>query len=281
MCVDQSKQKLILYCDESVRSGRYYSNFFGGVVAQAAASQVLDAEAKALFQQIGLTGEVKWSSINVSLEERYIEVVDWLFDAIEAERLKMRIMFTQNRDVIRDQDGKSYQKLYYQFIKWSFGIEYCAEGYRSTEVHLRLDRMPARDLEVLEFKNYIESLHFQEMFRRKNVIFNRDWIEEIDSRRHPLAQCTDLVLGAMAFRLNDRHKDKPHGSNRRGKRTRAKERVYKHINQRIRQLYPNFNIGVNTGTVAPEDRWRHPYRHWLFVPRKAERDNSLTKKKAP
>ena len=38
----------------------------------------------------------------------------------------------------------------------------------------------------------------------------------------------------MAFRLNDKHKIKPPGQRTRGKRTIAKERLYKHISQRIR-----------------------------------------------
>jgi len=72
--------------------------------------------------------------------------------------------------------------------------------------------------------------------------------------------------GAMQFRLNDKHLEKPKGSRVRGKRTRAKEAVYKHINRRVRQLYPGFNIGVSTGTNNDHSmRWHHAYRHWLFV----------------
>ena len=38
-------------------------------------------------------------------------------------------------------------------------------------------------------------------------------------------QCLDIVLGAMAFRLNDMHKEKRPDTNRRGKRTIAKEKL--------------------------------------------------------
>ncbi len=66
-------------------------------------------------------------------------------------------------------------------------------------------------------------------------------------------------LGAMAFRLNDKHLVKPPGQVRRGKRTIAKEKLYKHILGRIRQLYPNFNIGESTGMQGDRaNRWRTP-----------------------
>ena len=84
----------------------------------------------------------------------------------------------------------------------------------------------------------------------------------------------------MQFRLNDKHLEKPPGANQRGKRTIAKEKLYKHINKRIREIYPNFNVGVNTsdrGEVT--NRWKDPYRHWIFKPSGAEIDTSNGKQK--
>ncbi len=77
----------------------------------------------------------------------------------------------------------------------------------------------------------------------------------------------DIVLGAMAFRLNNLNKQKLPGTNKRGKRTIAKEKLYKHILSHIRQLgYPHFNIGISTGSPNQESRWTDPYRHWSFTP---------------
>ncbi|BCJ87503.1 hypothetical protein skT53_24880 [Effusibacillus dendaii] len=64
-----------------------------------------------------------------------------------------------------------------------------------------------------------------------------------------------------------------------GKRTIAKEKLYKHINKRIREIYPNFNIGISAGTKNIHDRWLHPYRHWLFVPSQHKIAPEYTKKK--
>ena len=87
----------------------------------------------------------------------------------------------------------------------------------------------------------------------------------------------DIVLGSMAFRLNDLHKVIPEGELQRGKRTIAKEKLYKYINSRIRKIYPGFNIGESTGVFEIGDRWTHPYRHWKFTPKNKEIDNSQFK----
>ena len=106
-----------------------------------------------------------------------------------------------------------------------------------------------------------------------------DQIAEVKSHNHVLLQCVDIVLGAIQFRLNDLHKVKPEGSRTRGKRTIAKEKLYKHINRRIRNIYPNFNIGITTGTKGDESSyWGHPYRHWLFIPSSHKKNDAKTKK---
>ena len=41
---------------------------------------------------------------------------------------------------------------------------------------------------------------------------------------------------------------------------------------------PNFNVGITTGLDGDwPNRWHHPYRHWLFVPRNHRVDGRLTK----
>jgi hypothetical protein len=104
-------------------------------------------------------------------------------------------------------------------------------------------------------------------------------IAEVQLHDHVLLQCLDMVLGAMTFRLNDKHKEKPPGKHRRGKRTIAKERLYMHIRTRICQLYPNFDIGETTGKGGDwANVWIHPYRHWKFVPTEQGIDPTKTKK---
>jgi hypothetical protein len=142
-----------------------------------------------------------------------------------------------------------------------------------------MDQLPDNREQNAQFKAYLLGLNNNPHFRRARIRFQADQIAEVESHHHVLLQCLDVVLGAMAFRLNDKHKEKPLGERRRGKRTIAKEKLYKHLLKRIRRLYPNFNIGETTGKGGDwENLWRHPYRHWKFVPSDHEIDPTRTKK---
>ena len=89
----------------------------------------------------------------------------------------------------------------------------------------------------------------------------------------------DIILGSINFRLNNLNKIKLNGTKRRGKTTIAKEKLYKVILKNIREIYPNFNIGISTSTRGNvNNRWLDPYRHWLFKTKNSELDKTLTKK---
>jgi hypothetical protein len=76
----------------------------------------------------------------------------------------------------------------------------------------------------------------------------------------------------MQGKLNRKHDFIEPGKNRRSKRTRAKEAVYREIYRLIADLYPGyaFNPGITTAYRDPkatsDGRWHLPYKHWLFVP---------------
>jgi hypothetical protein len=93
-------------------------------------------------------------------------------------------------------------------------------------------------------------------------------------------QALDVVLGSITFRLNDKHKIKPEGAKRRGKRTIAKERLYKFILKEIKRVThkESFNIGISTGlSDNNHSRWIDPYRHWLFKPKGSKVDKNAFK----
>ena len=72
----------------------------------------------------------------------------------------------------------------------------------------------------------------------------------------------------MNFKLNEFNRIKPEGKNKRGKRTVAKEKLYKHILQCIEDIIPNFNIGITTGRHGYNNpHWELPYNHWRFKPK--------------
>jgi hypothetical protein len=174
-------------------------------------------------------------------------------------------MFMQN--IYRPQDLEDYHidnqyfLLYYQFIKHAFGFRYCnPELEADTYIQIMLDQLPENKERCDIMKDYLCGLSNFPHFRQNRIILARDHISEIESHKHVIAQGLDIILGSMQFRLNHMHKVKPEGQKRRGKRTIAKDKVYKRINERIREIYPRFNIGTNTARQNPADLWKHHYR---------------------
>jgi hypothetical protein len=269
--------RYIIYCDESSLGGVFYSNFYGGALVRAHEREGIEAALNAIKAVRNLQGEAKWTKISEYNEAAYIDLVDCFFDMVKANLIKVRIMFTQNINQtkgVADYDAEDqYFKLYYQFLKHAFGLQYCNPDC-ADDIHISvyLDDAPDNREKLQRFKYFLSMLSLSKDFRASRVKLLESEITEIDSKSHTILQAVDIVLGAMQFRLNDQHKAKPEGQRLRGKRTRAKERVYKHINARIRGIYPGFNIGTSTARLDFSHSWEHPYRHWCFTPRQSVRD---------
>lgn len=261
----------IIYCDESEKSGCRYSNFYGGALVRL---QDLHEAIDRLGQKkhvLNFFGEVKWQKVTTTYLEKYCSLMDEFFDLVKADKVKVRVMFTSNN--IQPQNLEPYHReheyfiLYYQFLKHAFGLRYSNESGNPINVRIYFDKLPDTREKTQLFKDFVYGMNRSAEFKKAQVRILRDQLAEVTSHKHVILQCLDVVLGAMQFRLNNKHKIKPVGSRQRGKRTIAKERLYKHISDQIRNIYPHFNIGISTGTGGdPVNRWRHSYRHWLFVP---------------
>ena len=271
-------REYVIYCDESVSKGAHFSNFYGGALVSSDHIDTVRASIAARKASLNLHGEVKWSKITENYKQKYIDLVDHFFDLIESGLVKIRIMFTQNmieaRNLTPEQVESTYFILYYQFIKHAFGfMDYppADEGDRLIDLRVYLDLIPDSDEKKQRFKAYICSLGRNPEFRVAKLRVSPENVTDVISHEHDLLQCLDVVLGSMQFRLNDKHKEKVPGTNKRGRRTLAKEAVYKHINARIRRIRPGFNIGISTGVDGDRaNRWHHAYRHWLFLPDERE-----------
>ncbi|MEM7480498.1 MAG: DUF3800 domain-containing protein [Acidobacteriota bacterium] len=274
----------IIYADESVERGQYFSNFYGGVLVRSehlaeVQSTLLDCKAR-----LNLTGEVKWSKVSVAYEAKYVAFVDELFRLVAADRLKVRLMFRQNFHapigLSAEQRKNGYFLLYYQFLKHAFGLQYHWPTSSRRRIRFYLDRLPGTKEQRARFKGFIASLQANRYFRRAKLDLPADQIAEVRSHEHVILQGLDVVLGSIQFRLNRLHQAKPEGGKIRGAKTRAKERLYKHILKRIKEVsHPNFNPGITTRHEGDRaNRWNHAYRHWLFTPQEFDLDYSRTRK---
>jgi hypothetical protein len=272
----------IIYCDESEDKGTFYSNFYGGALIRASEREAIEGLLSEAAKDI--TGEAKWTKITELDEKAYIAFAAQFLELVADGFIKMRVMFTQNihnTDHVDEYEADAkYFKLYYQFIKHAFGLMYCNEDRQNVNhITIYLDDAPDTKAKLDNFKSYIASLTVLPDFFESNIRISRDDVTEVDSKQHLILQAVDVVVGAIQFRLNEHHKAIQKGKKRRGKRTRAKERVYRAINKRLREIYSGFNIGVTTGQPDGNiSRWRQQYRHWCFKPYQSVMDRTRGKK---
>ena len=271
-----------IWCDESDKEGEFYSNFYGGLLIESKNLRRVLNRMEQKIAELDITEEIKWQKVNQHFIVKYMELVDFIFDLLDDGLIKIRIFFRHNQYVpkylTREHMRKEYSMLYYQVIKHAFGFQYSNDSDHPVFLHIALDELPISEPEKKEFKDFIFRLGDDPSFKAANIKIRKDDILEVDSQKNLPLQMLDLILGAICFRLNDKYKQKAEGTNRRGKRTVLKEKLYKHIYFRINQLRRGFNIGISTGISSPEDRWTMPYRHWSFVPNKVEVDHRKTKK---
>ena len=276
------KKQFLIYADESHKKGKYFSNFYGGALINYEELELLNNKLNTKKIELGLFQEVKWTKVTEQYLDKYLELINYFFNFIKMNKIKIRIMFRQNaripNDLTNEQKEKEYFLLYYQFIKHAFGIDYCNSN-KNDQIILKLyfDKLPDTKKKNKEFKGYIYALN--DFFVVNNVhIYNED-ISEVDSKNHVILQCMDIILGSINFKLNNMDKEKLPDRNRRGKRTVAKEKLYRTILSNIRTIYPRFNIGISTRVRNnASNNWKDPYRHWCFKPRNSSFDSSLTKK---
>jgi len=215
-----------------------------------------------------LNNEIKWTKVTSNYLQKYISVMDAFFDLIADDKIKVRIMFTDNRFIpqglTRHHREDKYFILYYQFLKHAFGLKFSHESSSPIRCRLYLDDLPDTREKIARFKGYLEGLT---KYFRNRIFIDPQQIAEVKSHEHVVLQCVDVVLGAIQFRLNNKHKEIPTGKKVRGSKTIAKEKLYRHIVGRIRSIRPHFNIGISTGKDGSlENLWLHSYRHWKFVP---------------
>jgi hypothetical protein len=276
-------RRYIIFCDESDDKGRFYSNFYGGILIEASKQQAIEDELQACKDALNIfSGEMKWERITAPYADKYIEFVHKVFDIVERGDMKVRIMFTQNRNqpVLEDyQIGNDYFMLYYQFIKHAFGLQHAVPEGDTASAAVLLDDVPHSADKLHQFKSYLSSLSAFPKWARAGFSIAYEDIADVNSKDHNILQALDVILGGMQSRLNEKHTKPQAPLKRRGKRTKAKAKVYKAIKDRVWAIYPNFNVGVSTATAEGlHMRFEHRYRHWLFVPSNAEVDPDRTKK---
>jgi hypothetical protein len=266
-------REYIIYTDESSRAGRHFANFYGGALIRSDDVEYVREHLQAQSARLGLAAEIKWRKVSEGYLDRYLAMMDAFFDLVELDLVKIRVMFTQTHvipELTPYHREHQYHLLYYQFLKYAFGFRHCNPDRGELTLRLYVDRLPDSPQKNALFKSHLLTLRDCKEFRAARIFIPHDQLAEVESHEHLPLQCVDVVLGAIQFRLNDLHRKESGETAERGKKTIAKERLYDHICARIRQIQPDFEVAETTRRAGGDgDRWRHPYRHWLFSPKKA------------
>lgn len=277
----------IIYSDESDREGKFFGNFYGASLVRSTDVNQIEKTLRDLKSSLNLDGEMKWTKVpsNEVYFEKYKKVIDCFFHFVKQDLVKIRIMFTQNKNVpqnlTKEQSENEFLLLYYQFLKHAFGLKLCDEKKPGDKIRLKFyfDDLPIADIDSRRFKDYIYNLAKMESAYGDGFEIRYEDMAEVNSKNHCIMQCLDIILGSITFRLNNKHKEKPPGQRLRSKGTVAKEKMYKIIYDHIREIHPNFNAGVSTGDRGIQNHhWKHPYSHWLFVPKDYRVNITATKK---
>lgn len=261
----------IIYCDESISKGKYYSNFYGGALLEGKNFNYVVNSLNAKKKELNFYGEIKWTKVTERYLDKYIEFINYYFQFIKDNIIKIRIMFRDNKNkavgLSQEQELNGFYLLYYQFLKNAFGLKYCNPSNEEVELKTFFDKLPNTNEQNQRFKEFIYDLQNTEEYRSTNIRIKEEDITDVDSKKHVILQGMDIILGSIQFKLNKENKIVNEKTGRRGKKTIAKEKLYNVINSNIRQIYPNFNIGISTGIKGDKSNiWIHQYRHWSFVP---------------
>lgn len=271
-------REYLIYCDESLSKGEFYSHFYGGVLVNSRDFLNINSALSKAKSDLNLFGEIKWTKVTAPYLDKYKRMMDVFFNFVREKKLKMRVMFQETSQIVLGR-GQSlqYHILYYQFIKHAFGLAYHRNNpKRETRLKLFFDELPDSRDQNDDFKAHLNYLQELSLFRSAKIRIRPDDIAEIDSHKHPIQQCMDIVLGAMAFHMNRLNQVIQEGATIPGKKTLAKEELFQYILQLIKDANgdPDFNIYENTQPETGRGRWRVPYRHWKFVPAEF-RDKSI------
>ncbi len=255
--------------------------FMVGALVKVADVQTIEKALNDKKAELNLNGEIKWTKVTANYLDKYIDIINLFFSFIKSGKIKFRVMFGQNAYVSeglsKEHTDNEYSILYYYFLKDAFGLKFSNPTPFKNKVNfsLYLDDLPCSEYQKTSLKNSLYRYNYE--LKQSNIEIIE--IVEIDSKKHVIQQCMDIILGAMNFRLNDFHKLKDADTGKRSKRTIAKDKLYKIINKNIRDIRPGFNVGMNTSNDGDiTNIWKHQYRHWNFISRYSHFDKSLTKR---
>ncbi|MDP7837061.1 DUF3800 domain-containing protein, partial [Acinetobacter baumannii] len=210
------------------------------------------------------TKEIKWANISNQDIDFYNQLIDLIFQFLQkSQDSKYRQFFMDRARPYVGEPCSNIEaqfKVYYQFIKHSFGFQFIEEP---AEITIRLDSHSSHvhKKTLISFINEL-STH--------NLKFK---IEFINSKKSIPLQLCDLLMGSAGYYGNRIDWDLLPGKTRRSKNQIMKATFGKNVYSMLRQIdniYRSsqaFNWFESTGTDGnTSNRFHHKLRIWKFIP---------------
>ncbi len=261
--------------DESERTGRRYSYFYGGLLIPKASVQQSRALLSLFASKCGLSGEIKWTKTGPHNLEAYIRMASAFIVLVEEGVCRLRVAYNSNQHLhaasARRRNREAlYLKLYYNFILRGFALTRANLPPNSKDLTFLMDRLPVGVEDGETFSKILCKIPNQWYLTQCKVTdspftVSHQNICEIDSAACLLLQMVDMVTGAM-FSLANEVCNQP-GSGMETKRGRAKSILSQHILALLKQLTRCPNLTVHQNSQVSGSWFDVPYRHWIVESR--------------
>lgn len=76
------EKEYLIFCDESERDGKYYSNFYGGLLVGASQYERITKRLNAIKLELNLFGEVKWEKVTERYLSKYEILIRHFFEEV-------------------------------------------------------------------------------------------------------------------------------------------------------------------------------------------------------
>ena len=267
ICADEA------WTHENDPDNRYWC-FFGGLLGLTSDMDRLETSLRHILLRFGHTREVKWQSVSDHCELLYRELIDEVFLHVRQYDLKYRQTFmdryfvhaTSPSDPTPSKIDTQF-KVYYQFIKHSFGLKYLPESSEAIELSVLLDRHSSQDHKS-SLQSFVEKL--PSLIGRTDIEIKLSFVS---SKRYVRLQMCDLLMGAAGSHGNRKHKKRIAGQRGMTPKQKCRLNISTYIYNSFRRLDAEsrgsraFNWFETTGhSGSLNNRYAHKIRIWKFKP---------------
>jgi len=277
ICADEA------WTHNSAPLNRYWC-FYGGAFGLESDIDRLETALRLVRTVRGFAGEVKWANLSAENVSYYNDLLDIFFDHLVNHDLHYRQFFISREHVaVPDHEGAAADtlldvqfKLYYQFLKHSFGLQHlpAATAAEPHQVLLRLDEHSSSKHKT-RLKNFVEGLHGHLTPTRDDLSIRVTYVQSQSLMR---LQLCDLLMGAAGSYGNRKHEFRALGQRGMKPMQRLRFELATRIYKDLRGISCSergtgaFNWFESTGRSSPSANLTDKVRIWKFLPTRYQLD---------